>query len=560
MKANEDIIPVSGNLPMAEQSKFKFRAQPVNKRVLYLSIQVFFNALVIGCLAKALVYLIDFITNIFFYGRFSIQSASPAGNHLGILVIFIPIIGGILVGFMARFGSKAISGHGIPEAMEKIIQDDSKIPPVLTFLKPISAAISIGTGGPFGAEGPIIATGGAFGSLTGQLIHISASERKIVLAAGACSGMAAIFGSPLAAVLLAVELLLFEFSPRSIIPVAIGCITGAGMHLLLFGSEPVFGMAAIPVPSNVSLLLYVLLGLVIGVLAALISKSVYIIEDLFEKLPIHWMWWPAIGAIAIGVTGYFAPRTMGVGYDNIRYLLNGSWSLTILLFLGVLKFISWSISLGSGTSGGTLAPLFTIGGAIGALIGVFALHYFPSLPINLPTIALIGMAAMFAGASRALLTSIVFALETTGQMNALLPLLGACLASYFVSFFLMKGTIMTEKILRRGVRTPDSYEPDILKTINVEKLVNTSITETKEPHFVFMKDDVGWAAELMGKYNVDCLAVKENNEDDKITGVITAEDILKYYSLQKQKEHVFESPGRTRRILVHGRKLWQKTW
>ena len=560
MKSNEDIIPVSGNLPVAEQSKFKFRSKPVNKRVLYLSIQVFFNALIIGCLAKALVYLIDLITNIFFYGRFSLQPASPNGNHLGVLVIIIPIIGGLLVGFMARFGSKAISGHGIPEAMEKIIQDDSKIPPVITFLKPISAAISIGTGGPFGAEGPIIATGGAFGSLTGQLMHISASERKIVLAAGACSGMAAIFGSPLAAVLLAVELLLFEFSPRSIIPVAIGCITGAGMHFLLFGSDPVFAMASIPVPSNVSLLLYVLLGLIIGVLAALISKSVYIIEDLFEKLPIHWMWWPAIGAVAIGVTGYFAPRTMGVGYDNIRYLLTGSWSLTILLFLGVLKFISWSISLGSGTSGGTLAPLFTIGGAIGALIGITALHYFPSLPINLATVALVGMAAMFAGASRALLTSIVFALETTGHMNALLPLLGACLASYFVSFFLMKGTIMTEKILRRGVRTPDSYEPDVLKTINVEKLINTTITELPHPHFVFMKDDVGWAAELMGKYNVDSLAVKENSEDDKIEGIISAEEILKFYSLQKQKEHMFESPGRTRRILVQGRKLWQKAW
>lgn len=332
------------------------------------------------------------------------------------------------------------------------------------------------------------------------------------------------------------------------------------MHMLLFGSDAVFAMGAIPEPSNLSLLLYVLLGLIIGVLASLISKSVYLIEDLFEKLPIHWMWWPAIGAIAIGVTGYFAPRTMGVGYDNIRYLLTGSWSLTILLFLGVLKFISWSISLGSGTSGGTLAPLFTIGGAIAALVGVTAIHYFPSLPINLATVALIGMAAMFAGASRALLTSIVFALETTGQMHSLLPLLAACLSSYFVSFFLMKGSIMTEKILRRGVRTPDSYEPDVLKTINVEKLVNTNISEMAHSHFVFMKDDVGWAAELMGKYNVDSLAVKENFEDDKIAGVITAEDILKFYSQQKQKEHMFESPSRTRRILVQGRKLWQKTW
>jgi CIC family chloride channel protein len=553
----DEIIPVSGSLNGMNENRLKFRSRPVNKRVLYLSIQVFINSLIIGAVAKCLIYLIDFITNLFFYGRFSIQPASPAGNHLGALVIFIPIIGGILVGFMARFGSKAISGHGIPEAMEKIIQEESKIPPIITFLKPLSAAISIGTGGPFGAEGPIISTGGAFGSFMGQLMHISSAERKIVLAAGACSGMAAIFGSPLAAVLLAVELLLFEFSPRSIIPVTVGCISGAAMHLLLFGVHPVFEMPAIPVASYQALLIYVLFGIIIGVLASLISKSVYVIEDLFEKLPIHWMWWPAIGAIAIGVTGYFAPLTMGVGYENIRYLLNGSWTLTLLFSLGVLKFISWSVSLGSGTSGGTLAPLFTIGGAIGALLAIVSLHYFPLLPISLPTVALIGMAAMFAGASRALLTSIVFALETTGQSNALLPLLGACIAAYFVSFFLMKGSIMTEKILRRGVKAPDSFEPDILKNIYVSKLATPVINPENDLPFIYSNEDAGWAAEVMGKQGVTSLLVKDKKHN-KVIGIITAADILEYYSKEKIKEHEFESPGRTKRILVHGRKLWQK--
>ncbi len=241
--------PLSVSLNGLNQRNRDLKEAPVNKRVLYLSIQAVINAVCIGFIAKGLVYLIDGITNLCFYGKFSFAPSSPAQNHLGLFVIFVPIAGSILVGLMARFGSRSITGHGIPEAMEKIIRDDSRIPPAITFLKPLSAAISIGTGGPFGAEGPIIATGGAFGSLTGQLMHISAGERKIILAAGACAGMAAIFGSPLAAVMLAIELLLFEFSPRSIIPVTMGCITGAGMHILLFGSHPVFAMPSLPIGS-----------------------------------------------------------------------------------------------------------------------------------------------------------------------------------------------------------------------------------------------------------------------------------------------------------------------
>jgi len=555
-----DPIPLSTSLSSFYKKSVALRKTPVNKRVFYLSLQVFINALVIGLVAKGLVYLIDLITNLSFYGRFSFEPASPAGNHLGVLVVLVPIGGALLVGLMARYGSKAIGGHGIPEAMEKIILDDSKIPPAITFLKPLSAALSIGTGGPFGAEGPIIATGGAFGSLTGQLIHISSSERKIVLAAGACSGMAAIFGSPLAAVLLAVELLLFEFSPRSLIPVALGCITGAGMHILLFGKEPVFAMPHIPTATDGALAIYVLFGLIIGIIASLVSRSVYAVEDLFEKLPVHWMWWPAIGAIAIGVVGYFAPHTMGVGYDNIRYLLSGETSFTLLFSLCLLKYISWVISLGSGTSGGTLAPLFTIGGGLGALLGAAALHIFPSLEINMATAALIGMAAMFAGASRALLTSIVFALETTGEVNGLLPVLGACVAAYFVSFFFMEGSIMTEKKTRRGVMTPDAYEPDVLQGITVKQLLVPLLSSDKTTGmpYLYTTDDVGFAAEMMGKYHTSRLLVLENKETGKVCGIITSTAILGYYSRQKQKEHTYHSPGRTRRMLVQGRKLFQR--
>ncbi|HEY4064994.1 MAG TPA: chloride channel protein [Puia sp.] len=565
MKTHGDPIPLSTSLNDLYRKALAGRNSPVNKRVLYLSLQVIVNALVIGLVAKGLVYLIDMITNLSFYGRFSFATNSPAGNHLGIWVVGIPIAGALLVGLMARYGSQAIKGHGIPEAMEKIILDDSRIPPALTFLKPISAAISIGTGGPFGAEGPIIATGGALGSLTGQWIHISSAERKIVLAAGACSGMAAIFGSPLAAVLLAVELLLFEFSPRSIIPVALACVTGAGMHILLFGNQAVFAMPAIPVPSNGALVIYIFLGAFIGVIASGVSWSVYWIEDMFEKLPIHWMWWPALGAIVIGVVGYFAPHTMGVGYDNIKNLLTGTVPLSVVFSLCLLKYISWSISLGSGTSGGTLAPLFTIGGALGALLGAALIHFFPSAGINVPTAALIGMAAMFAGASRALLTSIVFALETTGEMNGLLPLLGACVAAYFVSFFFMKGSIMTEKIQRRGVKTPDAFEPDILQGVTVRQLLIPEKTDPAGKPWLYASDDAGLAAEMMGKYNIDSIVVLDDpmSGDDPLSGqaigIVTAGSLLSFYSQQREKDHTYDSPGKTRRMLVRGRSI-RKIW
>jgi CIC family chloride channel protein len=442
------------------------------KRVFTISALAILIAIFVSFIAKLLVYLIDLITNISFHGNFSIEYSRPADNTLGLFVIAIPAFGGLIVGPMAFYGSKAIRGHGIPEAMEQILTNQSKIKPAITYLKPLSAAISIGTGGPFGAEGPIIATGGALGSTLGQLLKITHNERKILLAAGATAGMSAIFGSPIAAIFLSIELLLFEFSPRSIIPVALACIVGAAGHHLLFEKGVVFPVKTmIESVSNSALGFYSIMGSVIGLLSVLVTKIVYLIEDGFEKLPIHWAWWPAIGGLAVGVVGYFAPRTLGVGYNNIIDILSGTMSIQILLSLCLLKFISWAISLGSGTSGGTLAPLLTIGGATGALLGGIIIYWFPSSGVTIPLAALVGMAAMFAGASRAFLTSIVFALETTGQSNALLPLLATCTTAYFVSYFIMENTIMTEKIARRGVKIPHSYEPDVLEKLIVEQVL-----------------------------------------------------------------------------------------
>lgn len=483
METQQNAIPVSPSLN--ELYNFKSSAKGTRKmktRLLFISALCILIACLISIIAKGLIYLINIVTNISFYGILDTGFHSPANNHLGWWVIIVPAIGGVIVGLMALYGSKAIRGHGIPEAMEQILVNKSKIKPAITFLKPVSSAIAIGTGGPFGAEGPIIATGGALGSTIGQLFKISPNERKIILAAGATAGMSAIFGTPIAAVFLAIELLLFEFSPRAILPVALACITGAAGHHLLFEAGPVFPMPNVDTPSNTALAIYSIIGLAIGFLSMGLTKIVYFIEDNFEKLPIHWMWWPALGGLAVGLIGYFAPHTLGVGYDNIISILSGTLSLMLIVRLCFFKFLSWAIALGSGTSGGTLAPLLTIGGAAGAAFGALIHLFFPDAGISIPIAALVGMASMFAGASRAYLTSITFALEATMQSHALLPLLGACTASYLVSFFLMENTIMTEKIARRGVYTPDSYEPDLLQMLSVADIVKdagTVLTSTQ---------------------------------------------------------------------------------
>jgi chloride channel protein, CIC family len=598
-------IPVSISLDELKPNSTDNTNSTSRKRLIFVSLLAVFIACCISIIAKFLVYLINLVTNLSFYHRFSVANVSPADNQYGVFVIAIPVIGGLIVGLMALYGSKAIRGHGIPEAMEQILTNKSKINPSITYLKPLSSAISIGTGGPFGAEGPIIATGGALGSTIGQLLRITHYERKILLAAGATAGMSAIFGTPIAAIFLAVELLLFEFSPASIIPVALACITGSAGHHLFFESGPVFPMPFVTVPGNTALLGYSIMGIVIGLLAAAITKIVYLVEDWFEKIPVHWMWYPALGGIAVGVIGYFAPHTLGVGYYNITALLSGKMIMNAVLVLCIMKFLSWAIALGSGTSGGTLAPLLTIGGATGILLGSLLIYLFPEMNISLPLAALVGMAAMFAGASRALLTSIIFAIETTDQANALLPLLAACLASYIVSYFLMENTIMTEKIARRGVKTPHAYHPDVLEKLSVAHVlkphrallkesstideVRASIMQSKEkqsnyyivinnegifkgiislsnimsmqhnisenisslirrkPYTITISDSLKTAAAMMAKANVDVLPV--TNGSNMVTGILTYRDILSAYNHHNEEHEASVSISLRRRAL-----------
>jgi H+/Cl- antiporter ClcA/predicted transcriptional regulator len=478
-------LPVAPSMgPALIAAEVPARASLVDRRIVAISGICIVLAMVAAVVARLLIHVIAFVTHLAFYQRasFDVATASPAGavERLGLWVIPIPVIGGIIVGLMARYGSKAIRGHGIPEAMEQVLLNESRIPARITFLKPLSAAVAIGTGGPFGAEGPIIATGGALGSLVGQLMPTTAVERKTLLAAGAAAGMSATFGAPVSAVLLAVELLLFEFRPRSLIPVALASATAASVRIVFEGTVPMFPMLGnMATPTGLALACYIVMGVLFGLAAVLVTKAVYWVEDAFEHLPVHWMWWPAIGGIAVGVVGYFAPRTLGVGYTNISDFISQphvpGMTVRLVTYLFVMKFVSWVISLGSGTSGGTLAPLFTIGGGLGAVLGIAAQRLFPAAEINPGLAALVGMAAIFAGASRALLASVVFAFETTLQPLGLLPLLGGCSASFLVSCLLMPNTIMTEKIARRGVRVPSEYAADFLDQVLVRDMMSKDL-------------------------------------------------------------------------------------
>ena len=469
-------LPIAPSLgPALDAAHVTHERAENHRRIVFISALAIVVAFGAGFVAVILMRLIGLITNLSFYGRFSTAFSSPADNHLGLWVVLVPVVGGVIVGIMARYGSAAIRGHGIPEAMEQVLYNESRVPPRVTILKPVSAAFAIGTGGPFGAEGPIIATGGALGSLVGQLLRTTADERKVLLAAGAAAGMAATFGSPVSAVLLAIELLLFEYRARSLVPVALAASTATAVRIAFMGSGPIFPMPNIAQPGGAALATYIVLGAIVGLASVYVTRAVYAIEDGFDKLPIHWMWWPALGGLAVGVIGYFFPHTMGVGYDNIESIVAGNFVGVALLGLVIAKFVSWAIALGSGTSGGTLAPLFTIGGGLGSLLGAAVIAIAPALGVDVRVAALVGMAAIFAGASRAMLASVVFAFETTRQPLGLLPLLGGCSAAYLVSLLMMRSTIMTEKLARRGTDVESDYAVDYLSQILVKDVASPDV-------------------------------------------------------------------------------------
>jgi CIC family chloride channel protein len=439
-------------------------------RVVPISLLAIVIGVICAFVALALLRLIGLFTNLFYFGRWSTAMVSPAGNHLGVYSIFIPIAGALVIGVMAKYGSERIRGHGIPEAIESILLNGSRIEPKVALLKPISSAISIGSGGPFGAEGPIIMTGGAVGSMIAQLFHLTSAERKTLLVAGAAGGMSATFAAPVAAVLLAVELLLFEWKPRSLIPVALASAMAAVVRRYILGFGPLFPVPVHPLfigPKG--LLGCALVGLLAGILSALLTLSVYAAEDGFQRLKIHWMWWPAIGGLAIGLGGLVFPQALGVGYDTIGALLQGSVTTRVILGVLLVKWFIWAVSLGSGTSGGVLAPLLMMGGALGGLEAMFLPNegagFWP----------LISMGAILGGTMRAPFTSIVFAFELTHDANVFLPLLVSSVIAHGFTVLTLKRSILTEKVARRGFHLSREYAVDPLEILFVREVMRTKV-------------------------------------------------------------------------------------
>ncbi|MGB6899655.1 MAG: chloride channel protein [Candidatus Acidiferrum sp.] len=501
-------------------------------RVIPISLLAIGIGVLCAFIALALLRLIGLFTNLFYYGRWSSSMISPAGNHLGFYSILVPIGGALIVGFMARYGSERIRGHGIPEAIEAILINGSRVEPKVAFLKPLSSAIAIGSGGPFGAEGPIIMTGGAFGSMIAQLFHLTSAERKTLLVAGAAGGMSATFAAPVAAVLLAVELLLFEWKPRSLIPVMLASAVADVVRWYLLGSGPLF-----PVPHH-SLVLgpkaligCVVVGLLAGGLSALLTMSIYAAEDGFEHLKIHWMWWPAIGGLAIGLGGLIFPQALGVGYDTIGALLQGSVTTHVILGVLLVKWFIWAVSLGSGTSGGVLAPVLMMGGALGGLEAMFLPNegagFWP----------LISMGAVLGGTMRAPFTSIIFAIELTHDTNVFLPLLVGSLISYGFTVLTLRRSILTEKVARRGYHLSSEYAVDPLEVLFVHEVMRPDV-------LVLLADaDV---SDIENTLHADqfqkqrLLPVVDG--EGKLVGVLTRGDILE--RIAKEGDSIMKRPLR----------------
>src|SRR5256885_2004203 len=445
-------------------------------RIVLMSFLAAGVGLLAGLVAYILYKLIGLFTNLFFFHEWSTKFRSVGGHHLGWWVILVPVAGGLVVGVMAKYGSSKIKGHGIPEAMEAVLVNRSRIQPRVAILKPISAAIAIGTGGPFGAEGPIIQTGGAVGSLIGQLLHTTASERKVLLACGAAAGMSATFNTPIAGVILAIELLLFEFKSRSFIPLVIASTLATAVHMQLLGSGPMFHVAAMNFDIPRGLPFYLLLGGLCGLAAVGFTRVLYWMEDLFEKLPIDELWWPAIGALGLGIIGYFVPRILGVGYDTIGDILNANLAFSVLIVIMLAKSAALAVSLGSGTSRGLPAPMFMSGAAMGGAFAMALNKVIPSAHLSPGAFALVAMGAVFGAASRATFSFIIFAFEITRDYNAVLPLMLVSVIADGVCMLLMpRASIMTEKLARRGLRIPHEYEADVLHYTTVSQTMEQDV-------------------------------------------------------------------------------------
>ncbi|MBC6957019.1 MAG: chloride channel protein [Chloroflexi bacterium] len=519
-----------------------------DSRLIHLSILAAVIGVIAGFVAFLLVSLIGLISNLVFYQRVAFDFPNLEAHTLGPLVIIVPVIGGLIIGVMAKYGTPKIRGHGIPEAMEAVLTNRSRIAPIVALFKPLSAAIAIGTGGPFGAEGPIIQTGGAFGSIIGQIIRVTAAERKVLLGCGAAAGMAATFSTPIAAVIMAIELLLFEFRARSFIPLVIASTLATTVHYGLVGRGALFDVNPVNFGIPSSLPFYIVFGLICGVFAVGFSKILYWVEDQFERLPLDPMWWPALGGLALGIIGFFMPRVLGVGYDTISAILNNELPLAILLGVIIFKSLALYLTLGSGTSGGLLAPTLMVGAALGASFALVANQLFPGLNLSPGAFALVGMAAVFGAASRAIFTFIIFAFEITRDYNAILPLMLVCVIADLIALKLMRNSIMTEKLARRGLHIRQDYEADVMQQVTVAEVMDPkpSCVASTVPLVELADRIASGAPDVSRRQGIAVL-----DEQGLLTGIVTRGDILRALKEDGSEAMTAIEAGSTRLIVTY---------
>jgi H+/Cl- antiporter ClcA len=470
-----------------------------------------------GCAAWVLIQLIELLTNVFLFHELSFGGRSLADYEPGWSLYLVAVGGALLISLLAKW-APLIRGHGIPEAMEAVLTRQSRIAPRTAIAKPLSAAIAIGTGAPFGAEGPIIVTGGSIGSLLGQVIPVSPSERKILLAAGAAAGMSATFGAPLAAVVLAIELLLFEFSIRALVPLVVATAVAGGMHQALFGDGPLFHIPAHDFAGLDVLPAFVLLGVSCGLLAILVSRGLFFVEDLYRRLPVGPFWHPAIGAVGFATVGLFVPRALGVGYDAIGDVLNERLAVGTVAALAVGKLIAWWLALGSGTSGGTLAPILLISASFGTVVGSGLNDVLPGPEIALGAFAVVAMAATFGAATQATFTAIVFVFELTRDYDVILPLMLATVLADLVYSAVNSDSLMTEKLRRRGLNIGRHYGVDPFTNVRVGEIMTRQVERL--PHTATTGDARRrFLAGGHGAYPV-C-------DGDELVAIVTRGDILR---------------------------------
>ena len=503
--------------------------EPGTFRLGYISLLAGLVGVAAGFIAYILYDLIGLFTNLAYYHAWSFHFRSPENTPFHYWIIVIPVIGGLIVGFMAKYGSDKIKGHGIPEAMEAVLTTRSRIEAKVAILKPLSAAIAIGTGGPFGAEGPIIQTGGALGSLVGQFIATTASERKVLLACGAGAGMAATFNTPIAGVILAIELLLFEFRARSFIPLVIATTLATSVRWFLLGQHSMFSMDPHVLFDPIhGLPYYLVLGVICGFAAVGFTKFLYWVEDLFDHLPLDELWHPAVGAFVLGVIGFFIPRVLGVGYDTISDILHNNLALKVLVLLMVFKALALVVSLGSGTSGGLLAPMFMSSAALGGVFAMIINHFLPGAHLSPGAYALVAMGAVFGAAARATFALIVFAFEITRDYNSVLPLMITCVIADMIALHYLPSSIMTEKLTRRGLTVPTDFEVGVLQVVKVSEVMRTDV------HNIPPEMTVGELAERMGReepgFNMT-QGLPICDADEKLVGIVTQGDLLRALKL-----------------------------